>query len=127
MYQINVCACACVCVSIPCVPLILGRMAYSSNQADVRDLFWMPSATAGQQQQQEQEGKECRLSGGLSRMIGDPVEGSGDGGSPVSWVVEEREGASRARASWTGDVTLMREKSEKGGGAGGGGGGGGGG
>lgn len=41
-------------VSILCVPLILGMLAYSSNQADVRDLFWMPAATAGQQQQQQQ-------------------------------------------------------------------------
>lgn len=30
-----------------------------------------------------------RLSGGLDRMIGDPVGGSGDGGSPISWVVAE--------------------------------------
>lgn len=44
-------------VSILCVPLILGKLAYSSNQADVRDLFWMPGATAGQQQQQEQGGE----------------------------------------------------------------------
>ena len=36
-------------------------------------------------------GKECRLSGGLGRVIADPVGGSGDDGSPVSWVVEERE------------------------------------
>lgn len=41
-------------VSILCVPLILGMLAYSRNQADVRDLFWMPTATAGQQQQQQQ-------------------------------------------------------------------------
>ncbi len=41
-------------VSILCVPLIPGTSAYSSNQADVRDLFWMPGATAGQQQQQQQ-------------------------------------------------------------------------
>lgn len=36
-------------------------------------------------------GKECRLSGGLGRMIGDPVGGSGDAGSPVSWVERDRE------------------------------------
>ena len=35
-------------------------------------------------------GKECRLSGGLGRVKADPARGSGDDGSPVSWVVEER-------------------------------------
>lgn len=59
-------------------------------------------------------------------MIADPVGGSGDGGSPVSWAVEERErerGVRRERGSWTGDMTLMREERESGGGGGGGGGG----
>lgn len=57
-------------------------------------------------------------------MIADPVGGSGDGGSPVSWAVEERErerGVRRERGSWTGDMTLMREERESGGGGGGGG------
>lgn len=34
-------------------------------------------------------GGSWRLSGGLGRMIGDPVGRSGDGGSPISRVVAE--------------------------------------
>lgn len=34
-------------------------------------------------------GGSWRLSGGLGRMIGDPVGGSGDGDSPISRVVAE--------------------------------------
>ncbi|KAK2820697.1 hypothetical protein Q5P01_023656 [Channa striata] len=41
-------------------------------------------------------GKECRLSGGLGGVMADPGGGSGDGGSPVSRLVEEREGVGTA-------------------------------
>lgn len=40
------------CLSVLCALLFLRKLAYSSNQVDVRDLFWKPVATAGQQQQQ---------------------------------------------------------------------------
>lgn len=47
-------------------------------------------------------------------MIADPVGGSGDGGSPVSWVVEEREReVRREKGSWTGDMTLKRGRGER--------------
>lgn len=65
----------------------------------------MPAATAGQQQQQQRGGKECRLSGGLARASADPVRGSGDGGSPVSRVVEEKgKGEEKVGAGFAGTM-----------------------
>ncbi len=57
-------------------------------------------------------GKECRLSGGLGRMIADPVGGSGDDGSPVSWVVEERERSeeSKGQSDWGHDAHERERK-----------------
>ena len=109
-------------VSILCVPLILGMLAYSSNQADVRDLFWMPAATAGQQQQQQQ---------------GEGMPSVRRPGQSDRWSCRRKRrwrlscfmgcggerGVRRERGSWTGDMTLMRDERESGGGGGGGGGG----
>lgn len=85
------------CASILCVPLILACILVTRRTSQFYSWCLLQQPDGNSSRSRE---KECRPSGGLGRMVADPIRGSRDGGSPVSWVVVERE--RRERGSSTG-------------------------